>query len=65
MIIDTYGKYFQQPSELIYLTDVLKQLDQEPNKDFSEAVDALERFDHIRGTSWRESLPELARYTNA
>lgn len=64
-IIETYGKYFQVGYEKRYLTDVKNQLALEPNKEFSEAVDALERFDHIRGTSWRESLPELARYTNA
>ena len=64
-IIKTYGKYFQIGAEEKYLTDIKNQLLLTPNEEFSNTVEALEKFDHMRGTNWRESLPELARYTNA
>lgn len=64
-IIETYGKYFQVGAEKRYLNDVKNQLTLQPNKEFSETIEALEKFDNIRNTNWRQSLPELARYTNA
>jgi len=63
-IIANYGKYFQISKELLFLNDVKKQLSLESNFEFSKTIESLDKFDKVRNNSWRESLPELARYTN-
>lgn len=63
-IIATYGKYFQISKETLFLNDIKKQLSLKPNCEFSKTIESLDQFDKIRNNSWRESLPELARYTN-
>jgi len=63
-IIATYGKYFQISKETLLLNDINKQLSLKPNCEFSKTIESLDQFDKIRNNSWRESLPELARYTN-
>mgnify|MGYP005658921831 FL=1 len=63
-IIANYSKYFQIQKEILFLNDVKKQLSLEPNFEFSKTIESLDKFDKVRNNSWRESLPELARYTN-
>ena len=63
-IIDTYGQYFQISKETLFLNDIKKQLSLEPNYEFAKTIDSLDKFDRIRNNSWRESLPELAKYEN-
>lgn len=63
-IIKTYGPSFQYAREEKFLRDVIGQVNLEPNEDFDKTIDNLNRFDKMRNMSWRESLPELARFTN-
>ena len=64
-MIDTYGQYFQISKETLFLNDIKKQLNLESNYEFAKTVESLDQFDKIRNNSWRESLPELARYENS
>ena len=63
-IIKTYGPLFQLPKEEKFLRDAIGQIDLEPNEDFSVTIEQLNKFDKMRNMSWRESLPQLGRYTN-
>ena len=62
-IISEYSKYFQVPSETKYLEDIKKQIDLEPNSEFSLFIEELEKYDTIRNTNWKDSLGRLEAFT--